>query len=235
MPVVPLLPVVLSACCLGSFASSWTTPDDRAERGDPLEVMLRVEVSADGLDGSYAAVPGPAPDFDGEPCPSVADCYDVTDSFFNRGRAYLGPVGGTGQVAVRFEASHVETPGRIGSFFWGGTYVLDPDPAERAYPAGLFAWPDLCPPGSGLGCLGLAYADEDLVLNAAYARARERLTPERFAELRTEQRAWIGERDATCRAAAGASVAWVAEAAEALCLYDQTRRRRYGLQTWGDG
>ena len=191
---------------------------------------MHVEVGTTQLGGSFAAVPGPAPDFGGASCPDVSDCYDVTDSFWNRGRAFVSPVGRTGQVAVRFEVVHAETPDRIGSFFWGKTFVLSPEGAGSS--GGPFAWPELCPPGGGIECVRASYADEDSALNAAYRRARKRLPARSFRDLRERQRRWIEDRDAVCGAARRTSALWAGELVESLCLYDQTRSRTYVLQHW---
>ena len=219
-------------CCTGSYSASWDAPDDSLPGGVafPAEVSMRVEIGAAELGGSYAAVPGPAPDFGGTSCPDVSNCFEVTDSFWNRGRAFVSPVGRTGQVAVRFEVVHVETPDRIGSFFWGKTFVLNP---EGAGPADeLFEWPGMCPPGGSVECVRASYVDEDIALNAAYRRARKRLPARSFQDLRARQRRWIGVRDSVCSTSRRASAPWVGELVETLCLNDQTRRRTYVLQHW---
>ena len=222
--------LLVLSCCAGSYSASWSAPDGSLPGGvaSPREVAIQVEIESAGLGGSYAAVPGPAPGFDGTPCPDIPDCYDVTDSFWNRGRAFVSPVGRTGQIAVRFEVSQVETPDRIGSFFWGKTFVLSSEETEPE--TELFSWPAMCPSGGGVECVRASYADEDLALNAAYGRARERLPARVSRDLRERQRRWIGDRDATCSAARRASAQWAGELAEVLCLRNQTQRRTYVLQ-----
>jgi len=48
------------------------------------------------------------------------------------------------------------------------------------------------------GCVNAEYGKQDARLNAAYAAAMERLSPQARDALRTEQRAWIKRRDASC-------------------------------------
>lgn len=227
--------VLTIACCTGSYATSWVSSEENAPGGAgyPQEVSMSVTIRENELGGSYAAVPGPAPDFGGTSCPGVAGCYDVTDSFANRGRAFVSSVGTAGQVAVRFEVDHVETPDRIGSFFWERTFVLDPvRPGEAHATDGRFRWPASCRPGGEVECVLAQHEEEDRTLNEAYRRAQERLSTGAFRRLRVRQRQWIRDRDAVCRSARVASAPWAAELAENLCLFDQTQRRVHVLRRW---
>lgn len=48
------------------------------------------------------------------------------------------------------------------------------------------------------GCVNAEYAKQDARLNAAYAAAMEKRSPQAREALRNEQRAWIKRRDASC-------------------------------------
>jgi uncharacterized protein YecT (DUF1311 family) len=48
------------------------------------------------------------------------------------------------------------------------------------------------------GCVNAEYGKQDARLNAAYAAAMEKRSPQAREALRTEQRAWIKRRDASC-------------------------------------
>ena len=234
-----LIPSVFS-CCTGDFAALWERPPTSSH---PLESLgLRVWIAESSIAGTYSATPGPAPDFDGDPCPDAANCFGVVDSFFRRGRAIVGPVGGTDQVAIAFSLSYANGHPHRAFDVWGGAYLLDPGPhvgsrpvARRrfAFPPGCLPWSSPSAPPSGAtddGCEAAALRDADTDLNRVYRALRSDLPRGAFLRLRDAQRSWLRQRDSTCSAARAGSVAWAAPTVETLCLYDETVRRTAWLR-----
>ena len=72
----------------------------------------------------------------------------------------------------------------------------------------------------------------DTRLNAAYRRALVRVPARQARSLRTAQRAWIGFRDADCRAVADGE-GTVARIEAAQCLADLTSQRARALERFG--
>lgn len=223
MTALALLVAQLAACCTGDYVATYSRPGDEPYG---LEVLgLQVRISEAGIGGSYAAIPGPEPDFDGTPCPDEPQCYDVRDSFSRRGRIRVARLGETDRIALRFELLDDSDLPRRANDVWDAGFVLSPQTSSRAGGAPL---PAGCAPrfwAEPPACLGEAYHVADAVLNDVYREVRDTVPRQTFAQIRARQRQWIRDRDASCGSARRATAAWAAGVAETLCLHDETVRQ----------
>ncbi|WP_034160932.1 lysozyme inhibitor LprI family protein [Sphingomonas sp. ERG5] len=79
------------------------------------------------------------------------------------------------------------------------------------------------------GCFNAELKAQDAQLNAAYRVAMNKRTPNRRSALRTEQRAWIKQRDAQCNEGAVGGTIDLVDVPS--CILEETIRRRIALQS----
>lgn len=81
-------------------------------------------------------------------------------------------------------------------------------------------------------CAVEEHALQDRALNAAYARAMARLTPEQQAKLKAAQRAWIPWRDAKCAALEDIGWGSLSRVSANFCMVETTIERTLELERY---
>lgn len=82
-------------------------------------------------------------------------------------------------------------------------------------------------------CERKLYEAADRALNSEYKNTRARLSPPARAKLLQDQRAWVKQRDPTCKAdLTGEEGGTIWKSLYSICLAEATRERTQKLRTW---